>query len=158
MLSMKAKYALKALTALAGNNGRQMSAWAIASEANIPPKFLEAIMTELRTRGIVNSRRGASGGFTLARDAREIMAGDIIRLVDGPLAPIRCASVTAYQRCEDCPSEERCTLHDMMKDVRSALSSVLDRRSIYDLARKESKAAKKIKNTGPRRAVRKSKA
>lgn len=145
MLSMKAKYALKALTALAGNGGRQMSAWAIASEANVPPKFLEAIMTELRTRGIVNSRRGASGGFVLARDASQIMAGDIIRLMDGPLAPIRCASVTAYQRCEDCANEEHCTLHDMMKDVRSALSSVLDKRSIRDLAQKEDKSAKKTK-------------
>jgi Rrf2 family protein len=144
MLSMKAKYALKALIALADNGGKQMNAWAIASEANVPPKFLEAIMTELRTRGIVNSRRGASGGFALARDAKEIMAGDIIRMVDGPLAPIRCASVTAYQRCEDCPDEERCALHDMMKDVRSALSSVLDRRSIHDLAQAEGKKGVKI--------------
>jgi Rrf2 family protein len=149
---MKAKYALKALTALTCSDGRQMSAAAIAREVNIPPKFLEAIMAELRTRGIVNSRRGASGGFTLARDAREIMAGDIIRLMDGPLAPIRCASVTAYQRCEDCPDEERCTLHDMMKDVRFALSSVLDRRSIHDLAQKEKKTGKKTKAAKPSRS------
>ena len=145
MLSMRAKYALKALTALALSDGVQMSAWAIASEANVPPKFLEAIMTELRMRGIVNSRRGAAGGFVLARDAKQIMAGDIIRMMDGPLAPIRCASVTAYQRCEDCPDEERCTLHDMMKDVRSALSSVLDHHSIHDLAQTDGKPVKKTK-------------
>jgi Rrf2 family protein len=140
---MKAKYALKALTVLAGSDGKKMSARAIASEANIPYKFLESIMTQLSTCGIVNSCRGPSGGFVLSHDARRIMAGDIIRMMDGFLAPIRCASVTAYQRCKDCPNEDHCSLHDIMKDARSALSSVLDRRSIHDLARKEKKTQKR---------------
>lgn len=131
---MKAKYALKGLTVLAKNQGRQFQAKAIAAEANIPPKFLEAILTELRTRNIVNSRRGVFGGFTLARDARQITVGEIIRVMDGPLAPIRCASQTAYQRCEDCQYEDHCSLRGVMKDVRDAMSEVLDKRSLYDLA------------------------
>lgn len=135
MLSMKAKYALKALVTLAKRDGEQMHVKAIAAEANIPYKFLEAILAELKRDGLVNSRRGAAGGYVLARDSREITAGDIIRLMDGPLAPIRCASMTAYQACEDCPDEDQCALHDVMTDVRSALSSVLDKRSIHELAK-----------------------
>lgn len=134
MLSMKAKYALKALVLMAKNDGEQMHVKGIAEQENIPYKFLEAIFSELKRHGIVNSRRGASGGYVLAKDARKIMAGDVIRLIDGPLAPIRCASLTAYQPCEDCPDEEQCALHDVMLEVRSALSSVLDSRSIFELS------------------------
>ncbi len=137
MLSMKAKYALKALIVLAGSEEGRMQARAIATEANVPPKFLEAILTELKMRGVLDSRRGAEGGFTLARDARKIMAGDIIRIMDGPLAPIRCASMTAYKRCDDCPDEARCALHGLMREVREAMSGVLDKCSIHDLAREE---------------------
>lgn len=139
MLSMKAKYALKALIVLAGGEAGQMQARAIAVVANVPPKFLEAILTELKNRGIVNSRRGAEGGFSLARDPRQIMAGEIIRLIDGPLAPIRCASLTAYKRCDDCPDEASCALHGLMREARTALSGVLDKRSLHDLAREEHK-------------------
>ncbi len=146
MLSMKAKYALKALVVLVQNGNKQMQVKAIASEANVPYKFLEAILAELKNRNIVNSRRGATGGYTLAQDSRKIMAGDIIRMMDGPLAPIRCASMTAYQACDDCPSENDCSIHDVMKDVRAALSSVLDKRSIHDLANFEPKKRKKAIN------------
>jgi Rrf2 family protein len=85
----------------------------------------------------------AAGGFRLARDGRDIMVADVIRAVDGPLAPIRCASMTAYQSCEDCPDENACALHDVMHDVREAMSGVLDQRSIHDLARFELKKRKK---------------
>ena len=137
---MKAKYALKALTLIAKNQNRQIQAKAIAAEANIPPKFLEAILTELRARGVVNSRRGVFGGFTLAREPGQITVGEIIRIIDGPLAPIRCASQTAYQRCEDCQYEDHCSLRGVMKDVREAMSAVLDRRSLYDLVRYEAES------------------
>jgi Rrf2 family protein len=143
MLSMKAKYALKALAVLARNDKEQMQVKAIAVQANIPSKFLEAILTELKNRGIVNSKRGATGGYTLAHDSRKIMTGDIIRLMDGPLAPIRCASMTAYQPCDDCPDEMYCSLHDVMKDVRAALSAILDGRSIHDLASFETRKRRK---------------
>jgi Rrf2 family protein len=144
MLSMKAKYALKALIVLARHRDSQLQARAIAAEARIPPKFLEAILTELKNRGILDSRRGTAGGFRLARDARRIMAGDIIRMMDGPLAPIRCASLTAYRRCDDCPDEKSCTLHSLMQDVRAAMSGVLDKCSIRDLARNEPESLKGI--------------
>jgi len=115
----------------------------IATQANVPYKFLEAILAELKNRNIINSRRGATGGYTLARDSRKITAGEVIRHMDGPLAPIRCASMTAYQACEDCPDESVCSLHDIMTDVRAALSSVLDKRSIYDLAIFETRKRKR---------------
>ncbi len=134
MLSMKAKYALKALMILAENPEEQMQVKTIASTAHIPYKFLETILCELKKDKIVNSKRGANGGCLLAKPSRQIMVGDVIRLIDGPLAPIRCASMTAYQACKDCPDEHLCALHDVMRDVRTALSSVLDQRSIHDLS------------------------
>lgn len=137
MLSMKAKYALQALVVLDKNRDRQMQTRAIAALADIPYKFLEAILAELRDRGFVQSRRGAAGGYMLAMDSRKIMVGDILRLMDGPLAPIRCASLTAYERCENCHDEIRCSIRHVMMDARSALSAVLDKRSIYDLAQFE---------------------
>lgn len=145
---MKAKYALKALVVLAKSEDQRMQVKTIAAQANVPYKFLEAILAELKNRNIVNSHRGAAGGYTLARDSRDIMAGDIIRIMDGPLAPIRCASLTAYQACDDCPTEGLCSLHDVMKDVRAALSSVLDKRSIYELAHFEAEERKRAANAG----------
>jgi Rrf2 family protein len=137
MLTMKAKYALKALVALARQESALMQARAIAMETGIPHKFLEAILGELRTREMVVSRRGAGGGFRLARPAKDISVADVIRVIDGPLAPIRCASLTAYRACDDCPDQKTCSLHQVMRDVREAMSTVLDHRSIEDLARYE---------------------
>lgn len=143
MLTMKTKYALKALTALAQEQSGQLQAKAIAAKANVPYKFLEAILGELRTRGFLISQRGAAGGFRLARDSRQILVADVIRAVEGPLAPIRCASLTAYRSCDDCPDEGSCALHKVMRDVRKAMSDVLDKRSIYDLARYTQQAGDK---------------
>lgn len=137
MLSMKAKYALQALVVLAKNRNKQMQTKAIAAGADIPHKFLEAILTELRNRDIVKSRRGMMGGYTLAHDARDIMVGDIVRIMDGPLAPIRCASLTAYEKCDNCTDEGKCGIRNVMMDARIALSSVLDNRSIADLVKFE---------------------
>jgi Rrf2 family protein len=144
MLTMKTKYALKALIVMAAPQRGQMHARDIAARANVPYKFLEAILCELKTRGIVNSRRGMAGGFSLARDSRQIMVADIIRLMDGPLAPIRCASMTAYRACDDCPDENLCALHDVMGAVRQAMSEILDKRSIYDLMQFENKSEKDV--------------
>ena len=134
MLTMKAKYALKALITLARNKDDRMQVKEIATTANIPCKFLETILCELKNHGLVNSLRGACGGFWLARDAEEITAGDVIRIMDGPLAPLRCASITSYKPCEDCLDESVCPLHNIMKDAQKALSSVFDQRSIHSLA------------------------
>jgi Rrf2 family protein len=134
MLSRKAKYALRALSTLALAEPAQLQARRIAEEAKVPEKFLETILVELRNAGIIESRRGTIGGHRLARPAGEIMVGDIVRIIDGPIAPIRCASVTAYQPCADCIDPPTCALRDLMGDVREAMSGILDHRSLLELA------------------------
>lgn len=134
MLSMKAKYALRALCTLAEQPDQLQSARSIAAAARIPEKFLESILVDLRNAGLVRSRRGLQGGHALDRDAGLIMVGDVIRVIDGPIAPLLCASLTAYRPCEDCPDPQRCALRDLMADVREAMSGVLDRRSLKMLA------------------------
>jgi Rrf2 family protein len=134
MLSRKAKYALRALSTLALAEPEQLQARRIAQDAKVPEKFLETILVELRNAGIVESRRGTIGGHRLARSADEIMVGDIVRIIDGPIAPIRCASVTAYQPCADCIDPQTCALRDLMGDVRDAMSKVIDKRTLRQLA------------------------
>lgn len=133
MLSMKAKYAIRALTTLAKNDGKMMQTKAIAKDADVPQKFLEAILLELKNHGVVGSKRGIFGGYFLARSITEITVGSIIRQIDGPLAPIRCASVTAYQKCDDCVDEVTCTIRKTMVDVRNAISDVLDNKTLKEL-------------------------
>jgi len=134
MLSRKAKYALRALSVLALAEPAQLQARRIAGEAKVPEKFLETILVELRNAGIVSSRRGTIGGHSLAKPADQIMVGDIVRIIDGPIAPIRCASVTAYQPCADCIDPQTCALRDLMGDVRDAMSDIIDKRSLRELA------------------------
>ena len=131
---MKAKYALRALCALAQSYPQRLQARRIAVDAKVPEKFLEAILVDLRKAGFVSSTRGTVGGHALARPAAEMTIGDVIRAIDGPLAPIRCASVTAYRPCAECPDPERCALRFLMADVRDAMSGVLDRRSLAQFA------------------------
>lgn len=131
---MKAKYALRALCVLADAGGAHLQARQVAADADVPVKFLEAILVELRKGGIVASKRGVQGGHTLAKPASQIMVGDIMRTLDGPLAPILCASVTAYQPCADCPDPDTCSLRVLMGSVRDAMSYVVDRRSLEQLA------------------------
>lgn len=137
MLSMKAKYALKALVVLAKNRDQRMRTKIIAERMGAPHKFLEAILTELKGHGIVTSRRGADGGVSLAKKGSAISVADIVRIIDGPLAPIRCASLTAYRKCDDCQDEGLCSIRNVMWDARTALSKALEKRSIEDMARFE---------------------
>lgn len=134
MMTMKAKYALRALTELAWTDGTPMRAHVLAARAGVPGKFLETILVELRQAGMIDSRRGQAGGHSLARPASEIMVGNVIRTIDGPLAMIRCASVSAYAPCADCAQPERCSLRLLMREAREALSSVLDHHSLHDFA------------------------
>lgn len=134
MISNKAKYALKAVTILAASHGRLMSAQEIAEKGRIPYKFLEAILTELKNRKLLSSRRGQTGGYSLARPPEEITAGEIIRTIEGPIAPLLCASLTGYRRCDDCQDEEACAVRALMVDSRAALSGVLDHRTLAHLA------------------------
>jgi len=133
MLSMKAKYALKALTYMAQHPDEAIRSRRIAESENIPQKFLDNILQDLRNNGMVEAKRGIFGGYFLARPASDIALGDVIRIIDGPLAPIRCASLTAYQKCDDCVDEAACQLRRLMSDVRNAMSSVLDHRCLQDL-------------------------
>jgi Rrf2 family protein len=134
MLSMKAKYALRALIVMARSEKKMLASKAIAQVADVPQKFLENILQDLRNEGFVDSRRGIFGGFFLAKPSSEIMMGDLIRRIDGPLAPIRCASLTAYQKCDDCADENACEIRKTMIEVRKAISGVLDSKSLRELA------------------------
>jgi Rrf2 family protein len=130
-LSKKGEYALRALLDLAMAQALDRTLVplsALAEAQRMPATFLE-----LRQAGILSSTRGKYGGYSLARPASEIHIGEIVRQIDGPLAPISCASVTAYERCS-CPDEEHCGLRLIMMDVRNAISNVLDRFTLAQLA------------------------
>jgi len=139
MLSNKAKYGLKALMHLAGAQGVSLAA-DIAADNNIPRKFLDAILLELTKAGILSSKKGKGGGYMLARPADAVTAGQIIRILDGPLAPIACASRTAYRPCPDCPDVDACAIREVMLDVRDAMSLILDRTSIAMMRTRGKKA------------------
>jgi Rrf2 family protein len=134
MLTAKGKYSLKALAHLATlAPGATAQAIDIAEANNIPKKFLDAILGELRNAGIVHSRKGPGGGYMLGRAPEEIKIGQVIRTIDGPLAPIACASRTAYQPCRDCKDVKTCTVRLVMTRVRDAMSEVLDRMTVSDI-------------------------
>ena len=139
MLTNKAKYGLRAMCALTIPGSERLQARAIAARANVPEKFLEAILVDLRRAGFVESRRGQNGGHALAKPASDIMVGDLIRAIDGPLAPVRCASMTAYEPCADCADPEQCAVRDLMRETRAALASVLDTCSLRTLADRSSR-------------------
>ena len=131
MLTNKGKYGLKAMIHLAGKPPGEPSLVADIAAANaIPKKFLDAILGELRTARLVHSKKGRGGGYALAKSPSDIMVGDIVRALDGPLAPIACASRNFYRRCDDCSSEKACHVRLMMLEVRAAIADVLDHRSL----------------------------
>src|ERR1700678_609212 len=134
MLTAKGKYSLKALAHLARlKPGETTQAVEIAKTNNIPKKFLDAILGDLRNAGVVHSRKGPGGGYMLARAPSEIKVGHVIRTLDGPLAPIACASRTAYQPCQDCNDVKACAVRLTMLKVRDAMSEILDRLTVADM-------------------------
>lgn len=136
MLTNKGKYGLKALLHLARlAPGETALGGEIAAGNNLPKKFMDSILVELRNDGLVRSKKGPGGGYALARPARDISIGQIVRLLDGPLAPIRCASRTAYRPCNDCVSVKECGVRIAMLEVRDAMAKVLDNTSLEDMAR-----------------------
>jgi Rrf2 family protein len=127
VLTKKGKYGLKAMVHLAlAEFGRPVPVLEIAERQQIPKKFLDGILCELRNAGFVHSKMGKGGGYFLARPASEIMIGDIVRAIDGPLAPVPCASKTRYRRCDDCIDENACAVRRVMQKAQQALSNVLD--------------------------------
>jgi Rrf2 family protein len=134
-LSKKGEYAVRALVEigfeshLRPKNLIQIST--VAQRTNIPEKFLEQILLALRNGGVLKSKRGVEGGYSLAKAPDDITLGEVIRLLDGPLAPIPCVSVSAYEPCS-CPDEESCGLRIAMQQVRDAIAGILDN---YKLSR-----------------------
>jgi Rrf2 family protein len=142
-LSRKARYALRALYALANDEARGPVLIAeLAEREHIPHKFLELILLELRNAGILRSKKGKGGGYALARSPREVTLGQVIRVVDGPLAPIPCVSERAYARCEECVSEESCGTRMVMKEVRDAIAKILDGTTLADVCERVAKVGR----------------
>ena len=135
-LTKKSKYAVKALIAL----GRRKDSdpvliTELAEREKIPQKFLELILLELKNGGILHSKKGKGGGYFLGRSPENISLGEIIRSLDGPLAPLSCASVTAYRGCDECGDPKICGLRTVMKEVRDATARILDGTSLAALIR-----------------------
>jgi Rrf2 family protein len=134
LLTKKGKYGLKAMVHLAGLTAENIAQVGDIAEANaIPKKFLDQILSDLRKAGLVYSKKGKAGGYALAKPPESISVGQIIRVLDGPLAPIQCASVTAYRACGDCGDEKSCIVRLIMVEARNALSAVLDARSLAEM-------------------------
>ena len=134
MLTNKGKYGLKAMVHLAGlEPGALAQVQDMADSNAIPKKFLDQILSELRNAGLVFSKKGKGGGYALARPANQISVGQIVRVLDGPLAPIQCASVTAYRPCDDCGDEKACTVRLIMVKARNAIAAVLDNHTLADM-------------------------
>ncbi|WP_224703957.1 RrF2 family transcriptional regulator [Devosia aquimaris] len=138
MISQKAKYALRALVSLARiPRGETMMIGEISKAQAIPKKFLEQILLELKRAGFVASRRGRSGGYELLRAPEEIMFGEVLRLIDGPIAPLPCLSKIAYRKCEDCRDEGSCEIRHVFERVTLATRAVLDTTTLADSLRLE---------------------
>ena len=141
MLSQKARYALRALVELArASDEGQLTSAELATRADAPRKFLEAILLEMARRGLVVSRRGKFGGYVLGRPAEMISFAEAIRVIDGPLALAPCVSRTAFRKCPDCPSLKDCTLRGALLRARDATAEVLESYTLADAAREAGSA------------------
>ena len=136
-LSKKAKYALRALYYLSREHGKGPALISSIAEAErIPRKFLEVILLQLRGAGILESKKGKGGGYALAKPPGQITIGSVIRTIDGPLAPLPCASETAYRKCDECVDEKRCGTKIIMREVRDAMAAILDHTTLADIGEK----------------------
>jgi len=143
VLSQRARYALKALIALAeGHAATPLTISLIAERQDIPHKFLALILLDLKRFGLVQSRRGRDGGYLLAKPPSKISFGQVIRLIEGPIALLPCVSKTRYRRCADCPNERHCGIHRLLLEVRASTSSILDNHSLQDAVGPRPRAAK----------------
>jgi Rrf2 family protein len=146
MLSKKSKYAIKALVCLARHCDEKtpLKISTISEEENIPRKFLEAILVELRNNGLVYSRMGANGGYVLAKDPEEIVLSHVIRISGGPIAMLPCVSLNFYERCEECPIEAACGLRDVVLEVREATIRILSKTTLTDIIKREDQLKNKL--------------
>lgn len=136
MLSRKTKYGLKALTYIARHPEKEtVLIQEIATAENISHKFLESILLSLRKAGFLGSKKGKGGGYYLVKEPREIRVASIIRILEGPIAPLPCVSLNFYKRCSDCPVEENCSLHFLMEEVRDSMLTVLENKTLANLVK-----------------------
>jgi Rrf2 family protein len=135
MISQRAKYALRALVALARAESGSMTILEIATQQKIPRKFLEQILLQLKNEGILESRRGKLGGYALGRPAGTITFGEVLRIVDGPIAPLPCLSKFSYRRCADCLDEGTCEVRRVFSGVAESARAVLDAATLADAVR-----------------------
>jgi Rrf2 family protein len=135
MLTKKAKYGLIALIHLARHQSDgPVLISELAETEGIPKKFLELILLELKRHGILRSKKGKGGGYLLARPAELIRLGPVLRIMDGPLAPLPCVSETAYQPCQECIDEATCGIRIIMKEVRDSTATILDNTTLAQVA------------------------
>lgn len=133
MISKKAKYALKATLLLAREyKQRPVLISDLAREEEIPKKFLEQILLDLKNHGLLQSKSGKGGGYTLSKSPKSITFGQILRIIDGPLAQVACVSKTAYSKCPECKNEVSCSIRLVMMDLHEAMSEVLDNATLSD--------------------------
>jgi len=138
MISMRMKYTIRALLYLAKHRGGDpIPTYEIATTQAIPRKFLEAILVDLRNAGLVQSKLGKAGGYTLERPPDTITMSEVVRLIDGPIALVPCVSQTAYAPCKDCVSESTCVMRLIMKQIRDNTAKILDDTTFQDLLEKE---------------------
>lgn len=136
MLTQKMKYALKALMELAAEQageGQPLRIEEIARRSGTPKRFLEHILLEVRNAGFIASTRGRNGGYVLIKDPREVPLSELMRLIDGPIAPLPCLSRRAYQRCEDCTDEETCRLRKVFAEVFWSYLVLIESLTLADL-------------------------
>ena len=134
MLSKRTKYGLKALTYIARQEaGEKVQIGTIASEENIPHKFLESILLTLKKSGFLGAKKGKGGGYYLLKEAEEIKMTEIIRTLEGPIAMLPCVSLNYYEKCDDCPDEDTCSVHKLMIQVRDNTLQVLRNNTLADL-------------------------
>ena len=143
MLSMRAKYGLKAVIRLAREQESQpMLISDLASKERIPKKFLELILLDLKNIGILGSRKGRGGGYYLAKAPEAITLGTLVRHLNGPLALVPCVSQSAYQKCTDCEDERTCGIRIVMKEVHDATVKILDGTTLADVVRQIDQAVR----------------
>jgi Rrf2 family protein len=132
-LSVRGEYALRALLVLGLNYDQSVvRIQTISEQQNIPKRFLEQILNDLKSAGVVQSRRGVTGGYRLARRPEEITLAVVIRHIEGALAPVSCVSERFYEKCS-CPDESRCAIRSVMKEVREAVVKIAERLTIAEL-------------------------
>lgn len=147
MISKKAKYGLLAVLSLAREpEGEPRLIADLAEREQIPRKFLEVILLQLKNAGILGSRRGKGGGYFLAQAADQITLGTVLRVLEGPLAPVPCVSRTAYQKCDDCRDEAGCGIRLVMAEVRDAMAGILDHTSLAEVLERGDNAARNARN------------